>query len=200
MNLTESLLTKWIPSSACDIDVRSVALSPKQWVKLLLAICRAPADAVKSLQLHVPHESKELRSVALAAVQSVVAHASHLQCLGLYMFLTDHDVCNIRQLLTALPAGLIDLHLRISTCGMSLITVGGRKAALFKAVAQMRSLRKLHMSQWNKLVGDHAEACTQPLRWLPGLKIVAPSLGTSHGIGVAALLPGWSRIPGFRNR
>lgn len=46
------------------------------------------------------------------------------------------------------------------------------KTLFFKAVAQLHSLKELHIPQWDVLVGKDARACIEPLRQLSELKTV----------------------------
>ena len=59
-------------------------------------------------------------------------------------------------------------------------TVGvEEKKQFFRAVALVRSLKELHMPQWKAFVGGHAGFCCEPLRSIPWLRMLVPTVQQS---------------------
>ena len=108
----------------------------------------------------------------LGAAQGVVSHTTSLHTLGLHeLHLSPHLLDPFEQLLGSLPASLSQLHL--STKDARGYTFGVReKRRFFRAVAQVRSLKELHMPLWRTFVGHDAQKCTEPLQCMLGLTIV----------------------------
>ena len=182
--LPASLLSKWIAYSTGDLDLRSEHLSSEQWMTMAAAICQAPSGAVKSLHVGLPVSGNDVM-VAILALQSIVAHRTHLQCLGLHDLhsITNNDLSALHTLFCECPGSLAKLLL--DTEGTVFKEVR-ETATFFAAVAEVHSLRELHVPQWSLCMTryqrngrkgvtasggrQHPEACG-PLRSVLGLKI-----------------------------
>lgn len=112
----------------------------------------------------------------LGAVQAVVSHTTALRTLGLHdLYLSPHFFNAFEELLGSLPTSLTKLHL--TTVEAYGYTFGVReKRRFFRAVAQVRTLKELHMPLWEAFVGRDAQECTDALQCMAGLIIVVPSL------------------------
>ena len=115
----------------------------------------------------------------LGAAQAVVTHISTLQTLGLHnLLLSPHMLIRFEEVLASLPASLTQLHL--TTASAYGCTFGEHeKVQFFRAVAQVCSLRELHMKEWETFVGKDAYICTEPLLSIPKLKICVPAVKES---------------------
>ena len=128
-----SLLSKWVTSST-GLDLRSVDLSSEQLVKLSVAIRQAPPGAVRSLHVKMPQEESKLM-VAMSALQNIVAHTTHLQCLGLYRICPRAEYLpNLTKIFFECPGSLAKLVL--DTDGFRSLSKH-EKTNLFEVVAQV---------------------------------------------------------------
>jgi hypothetical protein len=119
--------------------------------------------SLEGIRVRVINSFAQERMQLFGTVQSIVSHTFFLQTLGLHsVLLTSQSMYELQQLLVVLPATLTELH--ISTCEVPGFTVAKEdKTLFFKAVAQVSSLRELHMPQWKYFVGEDASVCTEPL-------------------------------------
>lgn len=145
--------------------------------------CREVLTSTRRCDYSVQQIRKEMSNLLvfdqmqmLAAAQGVVPHTSCLEVLGFHnLHLTPQLIPAFEQLVDSLPASLTQLHL--STCKASDFKFGVQERTLFfKAVAQVRNLRELHMAQWEAFVGSDASICAEPLQFMPGLRIFVPTL------------------------
>lgn len=140
-------------------------------MKLVAAICMAPPGSIETLHVSMWHLDLDLDEAAISAVQGIVAHTTHLQCLGLHgLQIGDKQLPALHQLFAECPDSLEKLV--FSDCGR---TVAGvlEMNSFFVAVAQVHGLRELYMADWTVLADKQAKAC-EPLRSIPGLKIFVP--------------------------
>lgn len=155
IKLPQPLVMQWIVYIG-DIDVRPVPFIPENWMNLTFAILAAPPCAVKSLHVKLPN-SDHLHKLEFNALQGIVAHTSHLQCLGLYdLNIGAQHLPALHQLFSKCPNSLTNLLL-IHREGAE----GGvpETHSLFTAVAQLHSLRELHMPPWASFADDRAGPC-----------------------------------------
>ena len=109
----------------------------------------------------------------------IVSHTSALHTLGLYaVYLAPQLLSVFKNLLASLPASLTQLNLTTHYMYAQIVRLE-TKTQFFRAVAQVRSLKELHMSQWKAFVGDHAGICCEPLRSIAGLRTVVPTVEQS---------------------
>lgn len=135
----------------------------------------------------------------LGAAQVITAHTCTLQLLGLHnLDLTPHLLEPLHRLLGSLPDTVTQLKLTTcKACGDLGVFGVHEKKQFFRAVAQVRSLRELHMPQCAAFVGgdiDKVSSCVEPLQSMAKLKIFVPQVGktsafspnlTFHAIGQA---------------
>ena len=117
----------------------------------------------------------------LGAAQVITPHTSALQLLGLHhLYLTPNLLEPLQRLLGSLPDTVTKLNLTTcAACGDLEVFGVHEKALFFRAVAQVHSLKELHMPQWKAFVGDHAGICCEPLRSIAGLRTVVPTVEQS---------------------
>lgn len=126
--------------------------------------------APQSLRLNgFQQQLQDSTTKMLRSIFGCAAHLTSLQHLGLHsMYLTLPAVRILGNILSSLPLTTTELTLS----GL----LGEMKHAdtvfLFKAIALLRGLKKLHMPEWENMVGIHARECVQALKSMPCLEVV----------------------------
>jgi hypothetical protein len=108
----------------------------------------------------------------LSTIAWVLPHLATLQHFGLHnLQLHAKFMPALGQVLMSLPPSVTVLTLTTATSVVRNKVERSQRSMLFNAIGLLRSLRELHMPDWEVLVGDDG-ACLEPLFHLPHLQAV----------------------------
>ena len=157
-----------VPVSQCP----SCLMGPSNGDRLE-SVLKPPSAPIRNI---IAHDHMQM----LGTVQAVVSFTTALHTLGLHdLQLFPQSISALEDLFGSLPESLTHLHLSTrNEFGQGTVGVEEKKQ-FFRAVALVRSLKELHMPQWKAFVGGHAGFCCEPLRSIPWLRMLVPTVQQS---------------------
>ena len=188
----DSLATR-IAAEAPEVEIDGTILTAAQLLHVVRSISESNLQNVTTLcNIHSSEAPSSFASDIMSSLSTAVLHAPCLAKLAL------HNVPCTAAYFSSLE------HLPQSLCRcakelkLNILRVAARceihfptKLLLFKAIALVRNLEVLAMTQWSSIVGNSSSSCTEPLRCLPHLTKILVDDASSEIEANSSRFPEW---------